>query len=75
MLFNLEAWLHGLFSAFITGGAGALGAAIIKPEDFNLSAGFSNLWKMALWSGIIGAATYLKQSPLPAIQDKIDSKL
>lgn len=72
MLFNLEAWTHGLVSAFITGAASALGAAVIKPEDFNFQTGFHNLLLMAGWSGVIGAAAYLKSSPLPAIKDKLN---
>jgi hypothetical protein len=66
------AWLHGLLSAFITGGASAAAAMVIKPDAFNFGAGLNDLGKMFVVSGIIGALAYLKASPLPAIKQKIE---
>jgi hypothetical protein len=74
MLTNWKAWLHGVASAFITGGATAFSASLIKPETFNLGAGFHDLLKLALASGLIGASAYLKNSPLPAIKEGIEAQ-
>lgn len=57
-------WLKGLLSALISGFASAIVLMVISPSDFN----FSDLGKIAtvaLVSGIISVANYLKQSPLP----------
>ncbi len=74
MLLNWKFWLHGLGSAFITGAATSFAAAFIKPDTFNIASGFHDLLKLALVSGVVGAAAYLKSSPLPAIQQEIDLK-
>ena len=62
---NWQPWLHGLGSAFIGGGASAVSAMVIAPERFNLAEGFESMMQMWAVSGIISAALYLKQSPLP----------
>lgn len=69
-LSNPLVWLHGLFAAFIGGGANALAAAIIDPAAFNIHEGLRKLLSLALASGMISAAMYLKQSPLPPIVDE-----
>jgi hypothetical protein len=74
MWLNPKAWAHGLVSAFITGSTTAITASIVKPEAFNLGAGFHDLLKLAVVAGIVGAAAYLKNSPLPAIKEDIESK-
>lgn len=61
-----EFWIHGLLAAFIGGAATGLAAAIVAPESFNLHDGLSKLAELATVSGILQAAAYLKQSPLPA---------
>ena len=59
-------WLKGLLAAVITGVSNAFLAAVVSPETFNTSAeGLKKLGIMLLLSGAIGAATYLKQSPIP----------
>jgi len=58
-------WLHGLLGAFIQSGATAISVMAIDPSKFNLNEGLANLGKLALVSGIIGAALYLKSSPVP----------
>jgi hypothetical protein len=57
-------WLKGLLSAFIVGISNALTLTVINPSNFN----FDDLGKLALValvSGLIGMAAYLKQSPMP----------
>lgn len=59
-------WLKGLIAAVITGVSNAFLAAVVSPETFNTSPeGLKKLGTMLLLSGAIGAATYLKQSPIP----------
>ena len=64
-------WLHGLIGAFIQSGATAVSAMMIDPQKFNLETGLANIGKLALVSGIIGAALYLKSSPVPPEQSEI----
>ncbi len=69
-----EIWLKGLAAAAISGAANGVTtgfAAIgIDPGHFNLDAGFKHTVYLggisAALSAILGAAFYLKQSPLPA---------
>lgn len=69
---SIEFWLYGLASAFIGGFSSALAAYVggpvakdigidVKPLDLKQSA------MVAVSAGIISAAFYLKQSPLPKI--------
>lgn len=66
-------WIHGLLAAIIAGGANGVitgfAAIGIDPTHFNLQAGLRPTLAIAgisaLMSAIIGAAAYLKQSPLP----------
>ena len=58
-------WLHGLGAAFIGGGANAVTVMAIDPMKFNLQEGWKNLVTAFLVSGIVNAAFFLKQSPLP----------
>lgn len=72
--FNFEIWLKGLAAASISGAANGVvtgfAAIGIDPEKFNLAAGFHYTLAIgflsAALSGILGAALYLKQSPLPS---------
>jgi hypothetical protein len=70
-------WAYGLFAALIGGGAGAVTAAfsamVLTPGQYSIGgdAGWNSLKLMALTfavSGVIAAFAYLKQSPLPAIE-------
>ena len=71
---NLELWLKGLAAASISGAANGIvtgfAAIGIDPQKFNLAAGFHHTLTIgcisAALSGILGAAMYLKQSPLPS---------
>ena len=59
-------WLKGLAAAVITGVSNAFLASVVSPETFNFSPeGLKKLAMMLALSGAIGAATYLKQSPIP----------
>ena len=59
-------WLKGLVAAIITGVSNAFLASVVSPETFNMTTeGLKKLGWMLLLSGALGAATYLKQSPIP----------
>jgi hypothetical protein len=68
-------WFYGLAAAVIGGGAGAVSAGfaapLIAPGQFGVGGdpGWNNLklmFAVFVISGIVSAAAYLKQSPLPA---------
>lgn len=64
-LTNWRTWLRGLIGAFVGASANAITLMLVKPEDFNFAAGWSNLWHFAVVSGVVSAALYLKQHPVP----------
>ena len=66
---NPFVWLHGLGAAIITGAASALTASAVAPETFNFGSGLKKLAILAAVNGITGAAAYLKNSPLPPIEE------
>jgi hypothetical protein len=53
-------------SAVIGGAATTISVMFVEPH---LLEDFAKVWKIALASGIINAALYLKQSPLPPTKD------
>lgn len=70
-------WIYGLIAALIGGGASAVsaafGAMVLTPGQYSVSgnAGWNSLKLMGVTfviSGAISAFAYLKQSPLPAIE-------
>lgn len=61
-------WVHGLASAMITGISTSIAASIVAPESFNIQDGLPAMIQLGIVSGIIGAANYLKQSPLPPVK-------
>lgn len=70
-------WLRSVASAFITGSAGAIGSFLgvsvaheagVDVPTLNLQA----LGIIALSSGLVGAAAYLRQSPLPPADDEAE---
>lgn len=75
---NPGAWLYGLAAAFIGGGSSAvvatLTASFIAPDQFNVGAQLGNFLKLAgatfVVSGVFHAFSYLKQSPLPPIEEE-----
>lgn len=69
---NPQAWLHGLIAAFISGGATALSTdqGLSFAHRMGVDVPLLNLKAMGIvffFSGLSGAALYLKQSPLPPI--------
>jgi len=64
---NWKTWLHGLASAVIGGVATSLTLVIVDPLVFNFDDGGVRLLKVTVASGIVNAAFYLKQSPLPSV--------
>lgn len=58
-------WLRGLLAAFVSSAANSLAVWTIDPADFNLETGLVKIAKVALVSGLIGGALYLKQHPTP----------
>lgn len=73
MKLQWDVWLRGLAAAFISAAASGVTAGMtamgVDPEHFNLSVGLAAVLKMAgvvaFVGGIVGAANYLKQSPVP----------
>ena len=72
MLFSAGVWLHGLLGAIIGGAAASIGSMVVDPETFNFGDGLKKMGTVALISGIINGAFYLKGSPVPAIKAKAD---
>ena len=68
-------WAHGIIAGFICGAAGGFGAAVgaLAIGD-PLNHGLQIAGVAALFSGIVGAAGYLKQSPVPKGWDGTDRR-
>ena len=64
---NWENWLYGLMSAMIGGAANSVIVILVSPESFNFQEGLPKLGTAAFAFGIVSAALYLKQSPLPCL--------
>lgn len=63
---NWQVWGKGLLAAVISAVANSLLLIIASPATFNFSnGGLRNLGTVSLASAIVGAALYLKQSPVP----------
>ena len=70
MNLTTEHWLKALAAAFITGAAGSLlsGLGISGAQAVGLpiqQLDLKQLGVVTLFGGIVGAAAYLKQSPVP----------
>ena len=69
-----KVWLKGLFAAAISGAANGLttglAATTIAPDTFNMAEGLVPVLKLVVASAAVaaisGAASYLKQSPIPS---------
>jgi len=71
---SFRTWIHGLAAAFIGGAAASITNLIVAPESFNATPeGLRKLGWAILASGVVAAALYLKQSPLPP-PEKSDSE-
>ncbi len=76
-----EIWIRGIFAAAVSGGANGIvtgfAAIGIDPNHFNLAAGFYHTLTIggvsAAISAILGVALYLRQSPLPAVDEPLQS--
>lgn len=68
---NMRLWLHGLGAAFIGGAATSLATILVDSDKFNIETflGLQHLAVVAIVAGIVSAAGYLKQSPLPPVED------
>lgn len=74
-LTNWRTWLHGLFAAIVGGSSNAVTLIIVDPLKFNMTHdGWKNLGTAVLVSGIVSAALYLKQSPVPPETTTTDIK-
>lgn len=64
-------WLYGLAYAFIGGGAGAMGVGVIDPEHFSpfVKDGLKHLAEAFVLPGLFSVYAYLKQSPLPKLEE------
>lgn len=62
---NVRSWLHGLAATMINGVASGVVLIIAEPEHFNIWDGREKLITVSLLMGLIAAANYLKESPLP----------
>ncbi len=62
-----KVWLKGLVAAAISSGANTIGVLVADPVHFNPSeaGGLRKLGIVVLVSAVVGAALYLKQSPVP----------
>lgn len=60
-------WLKGLAAAIISSTANSVSVLVADPRHFDpgVTGGFKNLGIVGLVSAIVGAALYLKQSPVP----------
>lgn len=64
---NWRTWLHGLVAAVVNGFASGVVLIIAEPEHFNIHAGAEKLFWTSVVLGLLGAANYLKQHPLPEV--------
>lgn len=62
------AWARAVVCAFIMGAADGVINMGIAPETFNLQNGRDLLFGVMLVKGIVAAALYLKDSPLPPME-------
>lgn len=70
---STKTWFMGLLSAVISGAATSITMVIVDPQVFNFQEGIGKVGMVALVSGIVSAANYLKQSPLPtAVENKTE---
>lgn len=59
-------WVHGWASAAIGGGASAVTAAVVDPQDFNFSGdGLKKLLTLFAVNAVVSSFFYLKTAPLP----------
>ena len=67
---SIRNWIHGLVAAVVSGAANSITVAVVDPETFNIETGLDKMLTVAAVAAIMGAAAYLKQSPLPIKETK-----
>lgn len=60
-----QKWGYGLLSTVINGVASGVVLIVVDPVSFNVFEGWQKLLTASLLLGLLGAANYLKASPLP----------
>lgn len=58
-------WALGLWAAIVNGFASGVVLVIVDPHDFNLYDGRGKLLATSATLGLLGAANFLKQHPIP----------
>ena len=58
-------WVAGVTASLVNGFASGVVLVIADPMDFNLSTGLQKLLSTSALLGILGAANFLKQHPIP----------
>lgn len=67
---NPIVWLHGLFAAFVGGATSVIvGISVDAAMDGDFKINAKRLGIKALITGAVFAGAYLKQSPLPPIEE------
>lgn len=61
----IKIWIRGLIGAAIGGAANSVTLMVIKPEDFNFTTGWTDLWHFAAISAVVSACLWLKTHPIP----------
>jgi hypothetical protein len=62
---SVRMWVKGLLAAVINGFASGVVLIIAEPTTFNIHEGAEKLFWTSVILGLLGAANYLKQNPLP----------
>lgn len=62
---NTRVWIEGLVAALIGGAANAITVIVVDPLNFNLGEGLGKLLQVVAVGGLVAAAAFLKQSPIP----------
>lgn len=69
MTHRTRVYLHGMLQAIINSVANAVLVIIVDPATFNLQSGLPKVLMFGGVSAIIALFTYLKEHPLPDIDD------
>lgn len=72
---SVRVWVRGLVAAAVAAGSNAITVMIVEPAHFNMADGLDKVGKVALVSAIVGAALYLKEHPLPTVEEQLEEQL
>ena len=67
-------WIAGLVAAVVNGFASGIVLIIADPSTFNIETGLKKLLSTSALLGLLGAANYLKQHPVPT-WDGVDRRV